>query len=230
MKEILDAGPEHSSSVTAVVLSHLHFDHTGDCMKFPDAELIVGPGSSAATAPGWPEAKGSPFDGAVLKHPHFRELSFETDNWQRVGPFHRCIDYFGDQSFYIIDAPGHMDGHLGGLARTGVDEWVFMGGDCCHHRSLLTGTRPMSVTVGPSKTPSFHRYPDVAKSTIEKIRTLERQGIVLIALAHDARLDGAMPEYPQAINGWKGSSWKKALDQELTRDYPKYYQMNGVAE
>jgi glyoxylase-like metal-dependent hydrolase (beta-lactamase superfamily II) len=206
-----------------VVLSHLHFDHTGDCTKFPDAELIVGPGSRAATTPGWPEARGSPFDGSILKHQHFRELDFDKDEWRPLGPFARAVDYFGDGSFFIIDAPGHMDGHLGALAKTGEDEWIFMGGDCCHHRSLLAGIRPMSVTVGPSKTPSFHRYPDVAKSTIHKVRLLEKQGSVLVALAHDARLDGVMPLYPGSLNGWKDSDWKKTLDQGLARDYPDEY-------
>ncbi|KAK5046781.1 hypothetical protein LTR84_007135 [Exophiala bonariae] len=222
-QELLDGGPEQSDSITAVILSHLHFDHTGDCTKFPNAELVVGPGSRAAVTPGWPEAADSPFDGSVLSHPHFRELDYEKDDWEPLGPFSRAIDYFGDGSFYLIDAPGHMDGHLGALARTDSDEWIFMGGDCCHHRSLLAGTRPMSVTVGPGIAPSFHRYPDMARNTIRRVREIEKQGSVLVALAHDARLDGLMPLYPHPLNNWKGSQWKQTLDQSLEKDYPMEY-------
>ena len=216
-------GPDEPNSITSIILSHLHFDHTGDCSEFPQAQLIVGPGSYKATFPGWPEAKGSPFDGSILKHPRFRELNFESDDWRPLGPFERAIDFFDDGSFFVIDAPGHMDGHLGALARTSANEWVFMGGDCCHHRSLLVGARPMSVTVGPSRTPSFHRYPTVAQSTIDKVRLIEKQSPVLIALAHDARLDGLMPLYPTSLNGWKSSDWKRRLDQGLHEDFPTMY-------
>ena len=218
--DLLSQGPISPSSITAIVLSHLHFDHTGDPTKFPDiTELIVGPGGHNAAAPGWPLAERSPFPSGPLQHPRFRELSFETDTWRPYGPFPRTYDYFGDGSFLLIDASGHMPGHLGGLARTAADEYVFMGGDCCHHRSLLVGKRPMSVTVGPGIARSFHADPSTAAATIDKIRHLEKRGDVLVALAHDASLEGKMPEYPEQVNGWRHSRWKKELDEQLARDY-----------
>lgn len=217
--DLLQEGPVSASSITAVVFSHLHFDHTGDCTKFPDADIIVGPGSRAATTPGYPHATESPFSSAPLEHPRFRELSFETDSWAPLGPFPRALDFFGDHSFYLLDTPGHMLGHLGALALTGKDEWVFIGGDCCHHRSLLVGTRPMSVTVGPNGTASFHKDPTTAMRTIEKIRLLEEGGDVFVALAHDAALEGLMPEYPQTMGKWKGSAWKQDLDATLAKFY-----------
>lgn len=213
------------SDITAILLSHLHFDHVGDCTKFPDTDIVAGPGSRAAASPGWPKAKNSPFPSAVLEHSRYKELSFDTNRWVPLGPFPRALDYFGDGSFFLLDTPGHMPGHLGGLALTanakhGQKEWVFMGGDCCHHRSLLIGSRPMSVTVGPAGTPCFHKDPNAAKETIEKIRTLEKSANVLVALAHDHYLKGCMPEYPQSLNGWLNSSWKKDLDTILENNYP----------
>jgi hypothetical protein len=88
-----------------------------------------------------------------------------------------------------------MLGHLGAAARTAENEWLFIVGGCCHHRSLLKGERPMSVTVGLNGTSSFHRNPAEAMNTIEKIRLLSRSGDFFIALAHDATLEGKMPEY-----------------------------------
>jgi glyoxylase-like metal-dependent hydrolase (beta-lactamase superfamily II) len=217
--DILEEGPVLPASINAVIFSHLHFDHVGDCTKFPDAEMIAGPGSRAASFPGWPAATGSPFLGSVLEHPRYHELNFETDIWIPFRPFTRAHDFFGDGSLFLIDTPGHMAGHLGAMALTARDEWVFMGGDCCHHRSLLVGSRPMSVTVGPAGTTCFHKDPTTAKETIEKIRMLEKRGNVLVALAHDAYLKGRMPEYPESLNGWMGSKWKENLDTELRSDY-----------
>lgn len=219
--DLLKEGPVTPSSISAVICSHLHFDHTGDCTKFPDAEIIVGPGSHAATFPGWPAALNSPFGSDILEHPHFRELSFEKESWAPFRKFPRAHNFFGDGSFYLVDTPGHMPGHLAAIARTGNDEWVFMGGDCCHHRALLMGHRPISITVGPGIAPSFHSDPVTASETIVKVRLLEESGNVLVALAHDAILEGRMPEYPKRLNGWRGSSWKEELDEVLGKQYPR---------
>jgi glyoxylase-like metal-dependent hydrolase (beta-lactamase superfamily II) len=217
MTDLLLEGPVSPSSISSIVLSHLHFDHVGDCTKFPHAELIAGPGSRTAASPGWPQDPNSPFPAAVLMHPRYHELSFESDTWTPFGPFPRAYDFFGDASFFLLDTPGHMPGHLAGLALVGPNEWVFMGGDCAHHRALVLDSRPMSVTVGPAGTSCFHRDPEAAKATLAKIRALERkQGMdVLVALAHDHYLVGRMPEYPVPVNGWKGSQWKREMDEAV---------------
>lgn len=209
--EILNSGPHSADSISAIVPSHLHFDHVGDCDKFLHASVIVGPGSRAAIMPGYPCDTKSPFLGSVLDHPGFLELSLDSDKWVPVGPFPRAYDYFGDGSFYLLDTPGHMQGHLSGLAQTGAQEWVFMGGDCCHHRDLLSGKRPVSVTVGPNGTKSFHKDPQTAIKTMGLVRTLESDGRVFVALAHDATLEKGMPLYPEMLNGWKGGQWNKQI-------------------
>jgi len=55
-----------------------------------------------------------------------------------IGSF-QAFDYFGDGSFYLLDAPGHAIGHMGGLARTtsSPDSYILMGGDICHHGGEL---------------------------------------------------------------------------------------------
>lgn len=217
--DVLERGPVSPSSISDIIFSHLHFDHIGDCTKFPDARLLAGPGSKAANGPGWPALPKSPFASAPVQHPKYCELSFEGDRWSPLGPFERAYDFFGDGTFYLIDTPGHMAGHLGGLAWTGPDEWLFMGGDCCHHRSLLVGSRPMSVTCGPAGQPGFHRDPEVAKQTIANIRKLEKSENVFVALAHDSFLVDIMPEYPDPVNGWSQSEWNKKLQGVLAQHY-----------
>jgi glyoxylase-like metal-dependent hydrolase (beta-lactamase superfamily II) len=219
--ELLEEGPVSPSSISTVVLSHIHFDHVGDPNRFPSAVMLAGPGSKDVSGVGWPRDPRSPFLSSVTEHPHYQELSFETDAWALWGPFARAYDFFGDGSFYLVDTPGHLPGHMGGVALTGVDEWVVMGGDCCHHRSLLMHTRPMSVTCGPAGPTGFHLDPDSAKKTVGTIRKLEKEskGSVLVALAHDSYLRGRMPEYPKPLNGFQTSEWKKDLDRVLQKDY-----------
>lgn len=218
--EILSKGPVAPSSIHSVIFSHLHFDHIGDCTKFPGANMVVGAGSKAANGPGWPVDPKSPFSSAIVQHPKLHELSFQNEIWSPLGSFNRAHDFFGDGSFYLIDTPGHMPGHLGALVLTGPDEWVFMGGDCCHHRSILTGSRPMSVTLGPMGR-CFHADPETAKATLAQIRELEKMGNVFVALAHDSFLVDTMPQYPQTLNGWSESSWAESLDRTLNDHYAR---------
>lgn len=216
--EILARGSIEPQDIDAVVFSHLHFDHTGDCTRFPQAKMIVGPGSRAFTTPGFPKDPKSPFFSDILDHPHFHELQFKPDSG--IASFEHAHDFFGDGSLYLVDTPGHMPGHLAAVAQTGDDEWVFMGGDCCHHRALLLDRRPMSVTMGPNGTKSFHASPNVAKQTIGKVRMLEEDDCVFVALPHDATLDAYMPLFPDVLNGWKHAQWKETLDKHVSSRYP----------
>ena len=64
-----------------------------------------------------------------------------------------------------------------------------------------------------------HANPDVAKSTIGKVRTLEKDESIFVALPHDATLDEHMPLFPKSLNGWKHSSWKESLDKHVASIY-----------
>ncbi|RFU28421.1 hypothetical protein B7463_g7903, partial [Scytalidium lignicola] len=202
--DLLMEGPVHPREIHAVILSHLHFDHVGDVNRFPYAEIIAGAGARAEAGPGWPEAQASPFDSSVLLHPKYRELPESGPGFVAVGNFPKAYDYFGDGSFYLLDAPGHMAGHQMGLARTGENEWIVMGGDCCHHNDLVANPlRSISVKDGPGGAGSgFHRFPDLATSTIEKLRVMRAYSNVLTVLAHDASVQGKVPLYPYNVNGW----------------------------
>ena len=199
-----------SKDIDHIVLSHLHWDHVGDTKNYKNAEVISGPGSKAVAVPGYPTLPNSPFnEDTILNAAKYRELSYENDKWQSLGPFPKVIDFFGDGSFYIIDTPGHMKGHLGSLARTGPEEFVFMGGDCCHHRRLLVDDRAeISFTCGPAGMPGFHSDLAAAKETIARVKIFDRSDNVLVVLAHDNTIVKTLPLYPQVLNGWKAKGQK----------------------
>jgi len=54
--------------------------------------------------------------------------------WVPFGSFDRAMDFFGDGSFWVIQAPGHMAGNLCACARLADGSWVLLGSDCCHSR------------------------------------------------------------------------------------------------
>ena len=145
-----------SSDIEAVIWSHNHFDHTGDPSRFqPHTELVVGPGVKGSSWPGYPSNP----DGTVLDSDaagrNVREINFE-DSGLKIGGFN-AYDYFGDGSFYLLDAPGHASGHMCGLARTTVDppSFIFMGADACHHAGVLRPSQYLPLPL-PQAAPGSH--------------------------------------------------------------------------
>ena len=108
--------------------------------------------------PGYPENPNSPFLTSSVQPPSGR-LNVLPDSdpalWKALGEkdlvWPRVYDYFGDNSLYLLDSPGHMVGHLMALARTGENEFIIMGGDGCHDRLLFA--HPSRYTISTSYGP-----------------------------------------------------------------------------
>lgn len=80
------------------------------------------------------------WDGRFFDPEHATERWEELDgHWTRFGPFEKAVDYFGDGSFWVIQAPGHMPGNLCAAARIESGHWVLLGSDCCHSRLGFPG-------------------------------------------------------------------------------------------
>ncbi|KAK0710278.1 beta-lactamase-like protein [Lasiosphaeria miniovina] len=170
VREILDdAGGIDTAAIEAVVWSHHHFDHIGDMATFePATALIVGPGFKDKLLPGYPGDPDSPFLETDYSGRDLVELDFaqgdsgNTTKWKTltIGHF-AAIDYFGDGSFYLLDAPGHTVGHLCGLARvTGNGDsagnsrssFILMAGDAYHHIGEIRPSQylPLPRDISPS--------------------------------------------------------------------------------
>ena len=107
--------------------------------------------------------------------------------WQPLAHFPHAIDFFQDGSLYLIDAPGHLPGHLNILARNGPGKWVYLAGDACHDRRILS--REVGVAKwedAEGKVCCIHSDVEEAEKTLEKIRLLGyTEEEVEVVLAHD---------------------------------------------
>lgn len=157
--------------------------------------------------PGNPGNPGDP-DDAVLAGPPTTSDSISTSisnsiptttanfarPWQPLADhlLPAAMDIFQDGSLYVVDAPGHLPGHINLLARTGDDindghsKWVYLAGDACHDRRILRNEREIGEWQDVhGDTCCIHADRAQAEATLERIRMLESQGVEII-LAHDA--------------------------------------------
>ncbi|KAF1972728.1 hypothetical protein BU23DRAFT_599487 [Bimuria novae-zelandiae CBS 107.79] len=191
--ESLRKGPLQPEDIDTVILSHVHWDHVGTPSDFPNAEFIVGNGTLHLLANGggplYPAALFNadelPKDRTkelppVASDPNFISHTRTTQHkWQSLGGFPAAIDFFGDGSLYIIDAPGHLQGHVNLLARTAPGKWVYLGGDCCHDKRILNGGRDIALyDDGNGGLRSVHMDTDCATKTVEWVRRLLGEGKV----------------------------------------------------
>ncbi|KAI8931025.1 hypothetical protein NX059_012036 [Plenodomus lindquistii] len=189
-----------------VIYSHVHWDHVGEPRNFPTSTFVVGHGAKALLggAPSTLRGGHSFFESDLLPEGRTIELSNPTQEglskfdsgvsscdanfynpWESYGDLPNVLDLFGDGSLLIVDAPGHLQGHINLLARTPNGRQIYMAGDACHDRRLLTGEK----TVGEWNDTEghvccIHADRKQAERTIEKIRDLEARGVEII-FAHD---------------------------------------------
>jgi hypothetical protein len=118
--------------------SHAHWDHCRPISNvFPNATAKFGPGTVAACSPGHLVDATSQWDGRFFDFEHATEKSEEfAGSWHPFGPFEKAMDYFGDGSFWIVQAAGHMPGNCLSVARLKSGDWICLGSDCCHSRSV----------------------------------------------------------------------------------------------
>ncbi|KAF8133083.1 beta-lactamase-like protein [Mycena galopus ATCC 62051] len=126
---LLQDGGISLDSIEKVFWSHTHFDHVGDMSKFPNSTgLVIGSETDTETYPEFPNATllASDFAGHEVT-----KIDFAAANLTFSGM--KAVDYFGDGSFYLLNTPGHLAGHMSALARVTPTSFIALGGDAFHH-------------------------------------------------------------------------------------------------
>ena len=186
---LVSGGLDPTTDINMVILSHTHWDHIGLPSDYdnPLTDFLVGSGTLHTVSHGAPHYPASMFEVEPL--PLDRTLEFPCANgapnpefacprdrqvqkeWKAVSTLPHCIDLFDDGSVFVVDAPGHLQGHVNLLCRISEKRWVYLGGDCCHDARILTGEKGVAeYDDGEGGKRSVHSNLPVAKRTIRMIQ------------------------------------------------------------
>ena len=112
-------------AVSALALSHLHFDHAGQAADFPQARLVVG----VADYQAFDNGEAADFDPSLIA-PWAPDGPSES-NLQRL---HGEVDFYGDGVVRFLSTPGHTPGHY--MVRVELPEAgpIYISGDLYHTR------------------------------------------------------------------------------------------------
>jgi glyoxylase-like metal-dependent hydrolase (beta-lactamase superfamily II) len=173
----------------AVIVSHLHYDHSGGLPDLIDAPIFLLEGDYKA----FKEPIHATFEGAT---PHqwpknFRP-SFLKESNSHIGPFEQSYPITADGKVVAVQTPGHVPGHCS-LVIFAEDATYFLTGDATYSQEYLDN----ELTDGVNETPMQ------AIETLKKIKELARQMPLVILPAHDKnspkRLQERIAYKPTAI-------------------------------
>ncbi|MDL5160525.1 N-acyl homoserine lactonase family protein [Actinomycetospora termitidis] len=149
------------SQVTHVVVSHVHFDHTGGLRLFPRARFLLGEGDRAAVD----DPEGSDLARAEDLAP------VRESDWTFV---EGDLDLFGDRSVVMLAMPGHTPGNTSLLVRF-PGRTMLLTGDTAHLRSAVETPAPMGADTDPN----------AAVASLHRVRALAEEEHAEVWVAHD---------------------------------------------
>jgi N-acyl homoserine lactone hydrolase len=162
-------------SIGIVVMTHMHYDHTGAIAQLPRSTFVVdGREWEAAVDGGFLQG----YRRALFDHDYdWRTLDFGAAQVDSFASFGRAIDLFGDGSVRLLSTPGHTKGHMSVLLRLRSGRELLLAGDAAYAR------RSIDEELVPVFLDDVHRY---MRSLREIRRYLELTPSALVICGHDA--------------------------------------------
>lgn len=129
--------------VKRVVISHLHFDHTGAIGDFPNATVVI-----SAAEKAWIDAGVSRMD-FVDPDPLTGRSRWQAIDFQNEKPLSTLLaasDLLGDGSLLTVDLSGHTPGNLGMIVRAAEAPVLLAGDAAWTEKSWRWPARPISAS------------------------------------------------------------------------------------
>lgn len=171
----LDIDP--AKDVKAVLMTHLHHDHTGGLGHFPHTPILVAEenirvanrkrtlvGALTTSFPRW-------FDPTPL------ELTGDP-----IGQFTRSAPVTKDGSIVAVEIPGHMEGQVAYLVR-GAEVTYALVGDLTYTQEFLLDDVVDGVTADPA----------LSLESQHKVRALAEDEPLVLLPAHDPGVENRLP-------------------------------------
>jgi N-acyl homoserine lactone hydrolase len=158
-----------------VVMTHLHYDHTGSVEAFKRATFVSDQREWDAAIDGGFRQGYRPrlFDQGY----DWRTIDFGLLQVDSFASFGRAVDLFGDGSVRLLSTPGHTKGHMSVLLRLRSGRELLLTGDAAYSR------RTIDEELVPPLCDDVHRY---MRSLREIRRYLELTPSALVVCGHDA--------------------------------------------
>jgi glyoxylase-like metal-dependent hydrolase (beta-lactamase superfamily II) len=140
-------------TITHIVQTHLHIDHTGGLGHFPHAEVVVHRRELEAA-----RAAESPLASGYVPADYERPLAWRPCDGE--------LDLFGDGTIRLIETPGHSAGHLSLLLRLQDTGTVLLTADAADNRAQWEGrAHPRALHSREQASGSLQRLHQIAGET-----------------------------------------------------------------
>jgi glyoxylase-like metal-dependent hydrolase (beta-lactamase superfamily II) len=150
-----------AEKITAIILTHLHFDHIGGLRHFPKTPILL-----------HRQEWDHPFGALAKLYPSgFQPTLLDLDS--TYGPF-RARFLTPDRTLALVHTPGHTPGHCSVLIITDTVH-ILIGGDIAYNPNQIKMEKFAANLAG-------YR---TAKQTYNKIRSFARQHPLILITTHD---------------------------------------------
>jgi N-acyl homoserine lactone hydrolase len=160
--------------IDLVVMTHMHYDHTGSVEAFPRSTFVVDEREwEAAIHGGFLQG----YRRKLFDHGYeWRTIDFGAPQVDSFASFGRAVDLFGDGSVRLLSTPGHTKGHVSVLLRLRSGRELLLAADAAYSR------RTIDEELLPTFCDDPHRY---MRSLREIRRYLELTPSALVICGHD---------------------------------------------